>query len=124
MVQSISTRFIVLEMMIQVLRFLLCSPLDISAAQPQKWGSCGLAIVYALHEWLISIFLKIAETNNLQIYTGIVLEDLYISPEMMSPATSVRRQNHIRPVHFSCLDRDFLITVQPILKKVYGLGKL
>ena len=38
----------------------------------------GPTIVYALHKWLISIFLKTTEDSNPQVYTSVILEGVYI----------------------------------------------
>ena len=65
-------------MVIQVIHFLFCNPLDEFAPCPRKWGSSGPTVVQALHKWLNAIFSQTTEASNGQIYTDIFLEGLCI----------------------------------------------
>ena len=60
-------RFTVLETVIQALHFLSCNLVDIFARWPRKWGSSGPTVVYALHKWLILIFLETTNASRFKI---------------------------------------------------------
>ena len=55
-----------------------CKSLNIFAPWPWKWGSNGPTVVYAIHKWLVLTFSKNTNASNLQIYTLVVYEGLYI----------------------------------------------
>ena len=46
---------------------------------PLFCDATGPTVVYALHKWLIEIFLKTTEDSNPKVYTRVIPEDIYIS---------------------------------------------
>ena len=101
-------------MVIQVLHFLLCIPLDFLLLYPPKWGSTGPTVVdYALRKWLIPIFPKTTKISNAQIYTDISPEGLCIFSgyDVISYFQSVANR-----VHATATVADFTVAKQSFLK--------